>query len=357
MQVPVGSPVLACRGESCQSPFCWVHMKRWACDLARQMTAAIMGEVEGVPAWGHVFMITLTHNPDHFLGGPVEAYRYVRKRKCIAKFIARLVKWGYLAEHKYLCIMETQPGSGWPHYHVLVDAARIPKRQIERAWNACHKGSAAAIAAGRPGFGSVRFSAQGLKEKARAVRYVTGYMCKGEIRWADWVYDQPKGSVKVFTCSVGALGKVERPEVAPTGLERKRVGTIGDQVAGCGRKTRVLVEQDYMREGGEVVRVRRVVGTYKVPPVVAYEVVARNVVRCGATGVVRERPYSVELQYSDELMQDVLEVFPKMEGPAGDQWRQRWDELHPVPGSPAWELDYEEYQDKARRARSRTATG
>ncbi len=222
-----------------------------------------------------LMMLTFTLDPELFPGGPREAYEYVTCRRCVSVAMQRLDRWKLIHSRRFLTVIEWQK-NGWPHWHVLVDATRIPFDKLREAWNRNWKGWEARVALGRPGFGSVRFSAERL-ERERAAGYVTAYLTKvpphgfpswvlacssrrvhrfqpsrgfwdgGSVSMADEGDEAEEGAVDGSAVD-GVVEKVEK-----LGLVR----TVAEVVSACGSRSVALRAREVVDERtGEVAVVR-----------------------------------------------------------------------------------------------------
>lgn len=229
-----------------------------------------------------LMMLTFTIDPELF-ASPREAFEYVKENRCISVTMQRLDRWGLLHSRRYVVVIEWQE-NGWPHWHVLVDASHIPFDRLCEAWNRNYPRWQERVALGRPGFGSVRFTASNL-DRNRAAGYVTAYLTKHpEHGYPEWVREMKVGTVRRFEPSRGFWTETEGPEddeqdasqgeggcndseTAESEPEAERCRrTIAEQVASCGQSCVVLRASDALDEHtGEIVTVREFVATLRVP--------------------------------------------------------------------------------------------
>ncbi len=211
-------------------------------------------------------MLTFTIDPELF-SGPEAAFEYVKKKRCLAVALQRLDRWGFLHSRRYLQVVEWQ-ANGWAHWHVLVDATRIPFEKLCEAWNRNWKGWRERVKLGRPGFGSVRFSKERV-DRSSAAGYVVAYLVKKPERgYPEWVEKSGLRSVRRFEASRGfwsvepavKQSSDEDPGEPGAGEETEVENsprTIGRHVAECGQRCVVLSAREVVNLGtgeGQVVR-------------------------------------------------------------------------------------------------------
>lgn len=229
-----------------------------------------------------LMMLTFTIDPELF-ASPAEALAYVRDHRCLSVTIQRLRRWKLLHSGRYVCVIEWQRETEQPHWHVLVDATHIPFAKLCEAWNRNWDGWQERVASGRPGFGSVRFTASRLKDSKKAAGYVTAYLTKvPEYGFPEWVVSMPVRSVHRFSTSRGFWTDRKpagEPDIAEPNeqeqdeeleqecyseneatsdddSERQPV-TIRERLARCGESCVVLRVRDVVDEDtGEVVQRR-----------------------------------------------------------------------------------------------------
>ena len=78
-------------------------------------------------------MLTLTIDPQLF-ESPDAAFRFVTDRSCIGRTMQHLRRAGVLNGVHWFAVIEWQ-ANGWPHWHLLVDADRIPFDVLARVSN------------------------------------------------------------------------------------------------------------------------------------------------------------------------------------------------------------------------------
>lgn len=190
--------------QRCKSLFC-EHCCQWQGRQIRERLAKV------VETWQSPFMLTLTIDPTLF-DDPESAHRYVMRKRAISELIRALRDRGYLNGKHYFCVVEWQKKSQMAHYHLLVDANRIPWDVICELWNRNRPADAGPVVGKRPGFGSVRFSKPTFKSSLHAARYATKYLIKHpENGYPDWVLDY-EGRIKRYVTSHGFWKSVEHAE-------------------------------------------------------------------------------------------------------------------------------------------------
>lgn len=204
-QWPEGEEAWELRACGCRSWFCDHCCKGKGLDLRNRL-------VEAIKEWKGLMMLTFTTDPELF-GGPEQAYEYIREHRAVSETIRTLHRWGHLHSRQFMCVLEWQE-NGWAHWHVLVEAGRIPFEKLCEAWNRNHAESGERIKAGRPGLGSVRFSKGDFKSAEHAARYATKYLIKPpKYGYPAWVLARPVRSVHRYSTSRGLLPPVkEEPE-------------------------------------------------------------------------------------------------------------------------------------------------
>lgn len=120
---------------------------------------------------------------------------FVQKRRAIPKLIAALEKRGILKNREYTVTLEFHK-SGWPHWHVLVDARFVCKHKLQEQW----------------GLGVCWFSRpSGFESIEHAINYATKYVVKTtdpnddeddreEFLFPGWVMDK-KTNLRRFSAS------------------------------------------------------------------------------------------------------------------------------------------------------------
>ncbi|WDI43969.1 rolling circle replication-associated protein [Bremerella sp. P1] len=138
-------------------------------------------------------MWTFTVDPQLF-NSPKDAYWYVKEQRAVSRTINRLKDLGHLHSGRWFCVVEWQK-NGMPHWHVLLDATRIPFSVMCDIWNSFRPGWAGPVEGTRPGFGSIRFSAtdHNFVGAEHAAHYACKYMIKHpDHGYPDWVLDSTR---------------------------------------------------------------------------------------------------------------------------------------------------------------------
>jgi len=119
-------------------------------------------------------LLTLTVKPSNFNGDPERAFRHVMD----GRYISRLM--GQLGVKRYVWVLELQK-SGFPHWHLLVDAP-FGRVDYDRAWKLWGWTRDAWQ------IGGVKFSDQTFDNPVHAVHYITKYIIKQPVQgYPDWV--------------------------------------------------------------------------------------------------------------------------------------------------------------------------
>lgn len=151
-----------------------------------------------------VMMLTLTVDPKLF-GSPAEAFDYVRRNRLVARLVKGLFLRGELDSRRFFCVIEWQK-NGMPHWHLLVESARVEFRVLKEVWDANRPTSAGPVEGDAPGFGSVRFSKEDFADCRHAALYATKYLIKHPRHgYPDWVLDS-QTQIKRYSTSRGFWG-------------------------------------------------------------------------------------------------------------------------------------------------------
>ena len=273
---------MRCRGElrrcRCDSWFC-----PWCGPIKGQELRRLL--VDALLKWSDTpLFVTLTVDRSLF-EGPTEAYTWVREHHAIGRLVGRLKRAGFLRSGRFFCILEFQRDGGWPHWHLLVDAAFIPENAISAEW-AKFRPDRDGRWGERTGLGWVAVRGCQFDGRIHAANYMTKYVLKGpEFGWPDWVVAF-EGRRARYSCSRGLLdwgparrgrGARSRGSVAmavahgrPAGRVAaapvRRRKTVGERLASCGKASGVFVVRELMtlrdeeagERGGEVVERKRV---------------------------------------------------------------------------------------------------
>lgn len=155
-------------------------------------------------------MWTFTIDPLLF-ASPQVAFEHVRNRRSISEFIRAVYKAGHLISKRYFYTLEWQKRTEMPHWHLLLEAKRIPFEFACKVWNRNRPKNFPPPSGNRPGFGSVRFSKGDFANPLHAARYATKYVIKyPQHGFPDWVLDSPR-RIRRYGTSRGLLAH-EKPE-------------------------------------------------------------------------------------------------------------------------------------------------
>ncbi len=201
-------------------------------------------------------MLTFTVDPSLF-ATPAAAYAYMMKRRCIARTIQDMHRQGFLASRRYFCVVEWQKKTEQAHFHVLVDATRIPWDNLLASWSKHRPASGGPVVGDRPAFGTVLFSKRDFAGgPAHAARYATKYLVKvPEQGFPAWVLALGAGRrVRRYSTSRGFWNqpaKVSRKTYRKRELTRL---SYGERIKRCRKSSNVF---KVVGQGGEVGPARR----------------------------------------------------------------------------------------------------
>jgi len=180
---------LQVRSVKCRSFFCACCCQSKAKELRRKL-------IKAMESWQHVYMLTLTIDPDHFDNNAEAAFRYCREKRVISEMVRALVKEGHIENKQYVCVVEWQKQSGFPHWHLLVDAKYIEIRKAREIWN---RNIPEWSQQRRAGFGNVHYSKTRKRKDSRkrqfdnrlhGLFYITKYLTKVPREgFPQWVMD------------------------------------------------------------------------------------------------------------------------------------------------------------------------
>ncbi|QDU58326.1 rolling circle replication-associated protein [Aeoliella mucimassa] len=280
---PNGFHVIGCGCKSFFCPECCTG-RGWA--LRHKLMAAVQRWQASRP-----IMVTCTVDPRNF-DGPEQAFDYVREKGLISRMVRELRRlYGEEVGH-YFAVLELHE-SGWPHWHVLIDADFIPHDSVERAWNA----AGPAREGHRFRMGMVKITKpRGFVSKDHAANYSTKYLVKfPKGGYPDWVLKR-QGIFKRYTASQGLFSDPEldalrdaaeraefirqegyppewemdeepdeyemyvayeypdgEAEAPARGPYERRAESIEGRVKLCGRKVTIIEYKTTIEVGGEVV--------------------------------------------------------------------------------------------------------
>jgi hypothetical protein len=192
-------------------------------------------------------MLTLTIDPLLF-ESPEAAYHHARERRAIGRLMRDLKRGGHLHSPRYFAVVEWQKDTEMVHFHVLIDATKVPKTAIDKAWSKNRPTSAGPKAPNRPAFGMTRFSKREFKGGAEhAARYATKYLLKVPSHgWPRWVLEAGRNfRIPRYQPSKGLWGGGAKPAEPARVFERpsirERPGrTYTERIAECGTAVNVF---------------------------------------------------------------------------------------------------------------------
>jgi len=208
-------------------------------------------------------LVTLTVDPTLFADAR-SAYLYIRERRCIARTIQDLFRWGYLCSRRYFYVVEWQKNTQQAHFHVLVDAHFVPHDALERSWGKHRPDNAGACAEGRPLFGYVYISKPRFAGgPAHAARYVTKYLTKiPEHGFPQWVLQLGKDTrVRRYSASRRFWETISERRTESAKKRQCEARTYAERVQACGSSVNVFeVREAVNRETGELLVKRQWIG-------------------------------------------------------------------------------------------------
>lgn len=236
-----------------------------------------------------VYGITLTIDGSLY-ATPYEAWKDVMRRRLIARLVQKLHQKGHLASRAFFWVVEFQKGTKQPHWHVLVDAKRIPFGLLVELWSACRPRSAPKLPERitaknykdhPPAFGSVRYSFK-TGRASSAANYACKYLIKQPVEgFPGWVldhegrvprYGRSRGFFPVPECnsdgervkeSKGKTGfravhgpdcfcDVCRGDVIDQRVQKRSLKTIRDRLDACGGRSMLTHADAVEQEDGSL---------------------------------------------------------------------------------------------------------
>jgi hypothetical protein len=181
-----------CRSRFC--PDCCTHL---ALKLRERLVPVLK-------TFSGLIMLTLTVDPKLF-DSPEQAYWYVKDKRAIAELVRALLKAGHVKSGRFFYVVEWHK-NGWTHFHLLVEADRIPFEVLAKLWGrhrpkssppweGSYEGSLKGFA---PEFGTVHVSKEDFANPEHAAHYALKYMMKlPERGFPDWVLDSTR-QIRMF---------------------------------------------------------------------------------------------------------------------------------------------------------------
>lgn len=202
-----------------------------------------------------LLMVTLTLDPELF-DSHEEAYFYAREKRCISVLMQSLDRLGHLHSRRYIYVVEFQQ-SGNPHYHLLMDASRVPHDVIQREWSKNRPKNLPPPPPNRSGFGFIWISKARFEGgHAHAGRYATKYLIKvPDYGWPKWVLRQgAERRVPRYGVSHGFWNEPKREPSRRRRKFRVRCNSVSyaDRLDQCGSTTNVMGVTSYLMPSGEI---------------------------------------------------------------------------------------------------------
>lgn len=172
--------------------------------------------------WKDATMIMLSLDQSKF-DSPLEAWNYVRKKRCIAELMRELKRRRLVHGPEWFYAMEFHVKGGWPHWHLVLHAGFIKYEIVRTIWGRGH------VWLSRP---------RGFKSVDHAINYATKYIAKPDEVYPDWVLNYP-GEIRRFSTSRGLCGPGRKKVAKKTGRTRKR-RTIAERQAYCHSETKIM---------------------------------------------------------------------------------------------------------------------
>lgn len=209
-------------------------------------------------SFSYLLLVTLTVDPSLFTD-PKSAYLYIMQRRCIARTIQDLFRWGHLRSRRYFCVIEWHKKTGYIHLHVLLDSSYIPIADLERSWGKHRPAGAGPHIAGRPLFGYVYISKREFEGgPAHAARYVTKYLTKTpEHGFPDWVLQMKGKRIRRYSASRGFWGTTTKRQPESSVEHERQEHTYAERVQACGSSVNVFEIRESVDRGTGEIRITR----------------------------------------------------------------------------------------------------
>lgn len=194
------------RACGCGSRFCEDCCQHEGYKLRQRLTPVLA-------TFERLLMVSLTLDQTLF-ESPEQAFRYVRKKRCLAEFVKALHRGGHIKSTRFVYVLEFQK-NGWPHWHLLLETAFIPHDLAMRLWGRHRPVDAGPVQPGRPALGFVSLNAPKFATAEHAANYATKYIVKHPAGgYPDWVLDFD-GKINRFQTSRGLLKPAEAENTWP----------------------------------------------------------------------------------------------------------------------------------------------
>lgn len=265
---------------SCRKRFC-PDCGPW---LGRQLQSRLLHRLE---SFTNVFGLTLTVDPGLF-DTPEQAWLYVMGERLQWQLVQELDALGFLHSKAYFWVVEFQKDTECAHWHLLLDATRVPIGQVIEIWGRFRppwapelpeKVTAKNYKGRAPAFGSLRFTVRGNKRSAGfyAGKYLTKHPRDG---FPNWVLDRvgrmpryghshqffPRTSGHDRICFCAVCRGDEKPQTATKVQKESNKGkkkkprqtnaTIRQRIAQCGQKSTILSVPEVELPDGVIVEGR-----------------------------------------------------------------------------------------------------
>ncbi len=253
--------------------------------MGRKLRKKLLQRLE---SFTNVFGLTLTVDPGLF-ESPEQAWLYVMDSRCFYHLVRALRRRKHVHSRAYFWVVEFQQRTEFAHWHLLLDATRIPYGEVVEIWSRFRPEWAPPLSEavtaenykGRaPAFGSVRFTVRRNKRSAGfyASKYLTKFPAHG---YPNWVMDRvgrmpryhhsrqffPRTAGHDPKCSCPECRPPERPSRKKTKKKKEKKkndkaacatgksngATIRERVAACATKSTIFAVPQVMLPDGELV--------------------------------------------------------------------------------------------------------
>jgi hypothetical protein len=183
-------------------------------------------------------LLTLTVDRSHF-EGPEQAHTMIRE----GRYIARLMRLLGIFTWFWVLEFQTKSGSGWPHWHIVVDLSDCPGNRIDlaRVWHLWRD---------KWKLGGLDLKTKlGVSDSKHAIMYVTKYLTKMPDAFPLWILERKEKGVR-FIGGCKALGSLtgaaprdseaEKEEEKQLELFREPRTALIFRMARCGERSTVF---------------------------------------------------------------------------------------------------------------------